>query len=77
MQQGVRVDYTDSSAGLAHKLEWRVWCYSKCLRLFLRQASLPALLVVDDAEKGMGVGKTKKVAMEDAARRALVTMGWP
>jgi ribonuclease-3 len=73
----VDVCYTDSSAGPPHEPEWNVWCNSKCPKLFLRQAFLPALLVVDGAEKGMGIGKTKKVAMEEAARRALVAMGWP
>lgn len=33
-------------------------------------------LLVANVETGIGVGKSRKVAREDAARRALEAMGW-
>jgi dsRNA-specific ribonuclease len=34
------------------------------------------VFIVNNVEKGLGVGKTQKIAKEDAARQAWVAMGW-
>jgi len=76
IQRRHAIDYVASSEGPSHLPTWTVRCQSKCPNIFTAWTFFDGFSAVDNVEKGMGVGSNRKIAKEEAARRAWVAMGW-
>lgn len=74
-QKSCTISYPASQQGQSHLPTWTVKCVSKYLfpqRVYVVLTTCK----VNGVEKGIGVGKSQKVAKEEAAKQAWVAMGW-
>ena len=75
-QRGLSIRYVPSQKGPDHQPTWMTRCYSKCLILLSQIKHCKMFYLVNNVEKGVGVGRTRKIAKEEAARQAWVAMRW-
>ncbi len=77
-QKSCSISYPASQQGQSHLPTWTVKCVSKChFPGFLQRVYVVLTTCkVNGVEKGIGVGKSQKIAKEEAARQAWVAMGW-
>ena len=73
-QQRIQVAYPAHQDGPPHQPTWTVRCTS------MFTSGSPCMCIdfckVNGVEKGIGVGKSQKLAKEEAARQAWAAMGW-
>jgi dsRNA-specific ribonuclease len=77
-QKSCNISYPASQQGQSHLPTWTVRCVSKChFSGFLQRVYVVLTTCkVNGVEKGIGIGKSQKVAKEEAAKQAWVAMGW-
>lgn len=76
MQKGCSVTYPADSAGQPHQPTWTVRCCSKSTTLYFHWIGKLNRNLVNGEEYGRGVGRSQKLAKEEAARQAWANLGW-